>query len=68
MPLEKPGNLLRVGGTPTEREVALLVGQGLANREIAARLFISPRTVQTHAYAKLGVTSRVSLVQEARHG
>ena len=57
--------------TPTERDVVRLVGHGLANKDIAARLFISPRTVQTHlthAYAKLGVTSRVRLVQEAaRH-
>jgi predicted ATPase/DNA-binding CsgD family transcriptional regulator len=58
--------------TPTERDVALLVGQGLTNRGIAAQLFMSPRTVQTHlthAYAKLGVASRVRLAQEAaRHG
>lgn len=58
--------------TPTERDVALLVGQGLTNKDIGARLFISPRTVQTHlthAYAKLGVASRVRLGQEAaRHG
>jgi DNA-binding CsgD family transcriptional regulator len=57
--------------TPTERDVVRLAGQGLANKDIASRLFISPRTVQTHlthAYAKLGVTSRVHLVQEAaRH-
>ncbi|HYH50690.1 MAG TPA: helix-turn-helix transcriptional regulator, partial [Acidimicrobiia bacterium] len=58
--------------TPTERDVVRLVAGGLANKEIAARLFISPRTVQahlTHVYTKLGVTSRVQLAQEAaRHG
>jgi predicted ATPase/DNA-binding CsgD family transcriptional regulator len=57
--------------TPTERDVVRLVSEGLANNDIAARLFVSPRTVQshlTHVYSKLGLTSRVQLVQEAaRH-
>jgi predicted ATPase/class 3 adenylate cyclase/DNA-binding CsgD family transcriptional regulator len=57
--------------TPTEREVVRLLSEGLANKDIATRLFISPRTVQshlTHVYNKLGVSSRVQLVQEAaRH-
>ena len=54
--------------TPTERDVVRLVSEGLANNDIATRLFVSPRTVQTHlthVYTKLGLTSRVQLVQEA---
>jgi DNA-binding CsgD family transcriptional regulator len=54
--------------TPTERHVIRLVSEGLGNKDIAARLFVSPRTVQTHlthVYTKLGLTSRVQLVQEA---
>lgn len=54
--------------TRAEHDVVHLVGDGLANKEIAGRLFVSPRTVQahlTHVYAKLGLTSRVQLAQEA---
>ena len=57
--------------TPTERDVVRLVTEGLGNKDVATRLFISPRTVQTHlthVYAKLSLTTRVQLVQEAaRH-
>jgi DNA-binding CsgD family transcriptional regulator len=59
------------GLTPTERNVVQLVSEGLGNNDIATRLFVSPRTVQTHlthVYSKLGLTSRVQLAQEApRH-
>ncbi|MDQ1136511.1 DNA-binding CsgD family transcriptional regulator [Microbacterium sp. SORGH_AS 1204] len=51
--------------TSQEREVVALVGRGLRNREIAASLFISLRTVElrlTGIYRKLGVNSRVQLV------
>lgn len=54
--------------TPMENDVVRLVREGLGNKDIGARLFISPRTVQTHlthVYSKLGLTSRVQLVQEA---
>ncbi len=54
--------------TPTELDVVRLVSEGLSNNDVATRLFISPRTVQTHlthVYTKLSLTSRVQLVQEA---
>jgi DNA-binding CsgD family transcriptional regulator len=50
--------------TPQEEAVTLLVAQGLSNREVAAELYISPKTVQYHLtriYAKLGVRSRAEL-------
>jgi predicted ATPase/class 3 adenylate cyclase/DNA-binding CsgD family transcriptional regulator len=54
--------------TRAELDVVKLVSEGLGNKEVAARLFVSPRTVQahlTHIYTKLGLTSRVQLAQEA---
>lgn len=57
--------------TPAERDVVRLVSEGLPNKDIATRRFISPRTVETHlthVYTKLGLSSRVQLAQEAaRH-
>jgi DNA-binding CsgD family transcriptional regulator len=50
--------------TPQERKVTRLAAQGLPNRDIAAQLFLSPRTVAYHlykAYPKLGITSRTEL-------
>ncbi|HWO92329.1 MAG TPA: LuxR C-terminal-related transcriptional regulator, partial [Methylomirabilota bacterium] len=57
--------------TPSELEIARLVGQHLSNPEIAARLFVSRATVKTHlvhVFAKVGVDSRSALAAEAlRH-
>ena len=50
--------------TPQEEAVAALVAQGRTNRQVAAELFLSPKTVQYHltrTYAKLGVRSRSEL-------
>ncbi|GII55387.1 hypothetical protein Pth03_37760 [Planotetraspora thailandica] len=47
-----------------EREIAELAAQGLTNRQIAERLFLSPRTVETHlakVFQKLGVSTRTAL-------
>jgi len=52
------------GLTTREQEIAVLVARGLSNREIAARLVISKRTVDAHVnhiFAKLGLSSRVQL-------
>lgn len=49
----------------TERRIAELVADGLTNKEVAAKLFVTVRTVEanlTKAYAKLGVRSRTELV------
>lgn len=54
--------------TPAELDVVRLVSEGLGNKDIAARLFVSPRTVQSHltrVYTKLGLSFRVQLAQEA---
>jgi DNA-binding CsgD family transcriptional regulator len=45
-----------------------LVATGLRNAEVADRMFISPRTVQTHlshVFTKLGISSRAELAAEA---
>ena len=71
----RSGRRWREASTPTadrainplgkrEREVAQLIAEGLSNKEIATRLFLSERTVETHVYNilnKLGFNSRVTI-------
>ena len=50
-----------------EHEIAGLVARGLTNREIAARMFLSEKTVESHlskAFTKLGVSSRAALAAQ----
>jgi DNA-binding CsgD family transcriptional regulator len=55
-----------LGITPRELEILTLVAEGLSNREIAERLFVSENTVKTHcsrAFDKLGARRRTQAVQ-----
>ena len=55
--------------TAQERTIAELAAAGRSNKEIAAQLYLSPRTVGAHLYRifpKLGVTSRAALGQALR--
>ncbi len=57
------------GLTQREREVALLVADGLRSREVADRLSIAPQTVKSHLktiFDKLGVRNRVELSRRLR--
>jgi anti-anti-sigma factor len=65
------GGRVRGGGgwgdlTPADRQVAGLVAQGLTNRQVAERMFLSRHTVDFHLrqiFRKLGIKSRIELVR-----
>ena len=55
----------RFGLTHREAEILRLVAQGHTNKEVAARLYVSPLTIRTHLehiYEKLGVGNRTEAV------
>ena len=61
--------LKELGITQREHEILGLIAEGLSNREIGERLFVSENTVKTHSsrlFDKLGVSRRVQAVQRAR--
>src|SRR5262249_22726148 len=62
-------NLRQLGLTQREHEILGLIAQGLSNREIGEKLFVSENTVKTHSsrlFEKMSVGRRVQAVQEAR--
>lgn len=67
---QEPGTQLGPGAlTPREREVALLVADGLTNSELARRLYISPKTAAVHVSSilhKLGISSRTGVGEVLR--
>ena len=68
-PAPDPARARDAGLTPREHEILLLIAEGLSNREIGERLFVSENTVKTHSsrvFEKLGVNRRVQAVQKGR--
>ncbi len=64
----REGSELRSSLTPREHQILVLIGEGLTMRQMATRLGISPRTVETHVaklYRKLEVRTRVQAVSRA---
>ena len=70
-PAEAPAEAPELAGlSPREREILALIGDGLTNREIGKRLYLSEKTVKNHIsrlLAKLGVQRRVQAAVLATH-
>jgi len=61
--------LRETGLTPREHEILGLIAEGLSNREIGEKLFVSENTVKTHSarvFGKLGASRRTQAVREGR--
>ena len=61
--------LRELGITPREHEILGLIAEGLSNREIGERLFVSENTVKTHSsrlFDKMDVSRRVQAVQKGK--
>ena len=66
--MAREGSEVRASLTPREHEVLMLLSRGLTMRQMATRLGISPRTVETHVaklYRKLDVRTRIQAVSRA---
>lgn len=66
--MAREGSEVRASLTPREHEILMLISRGLTMRQMASRLGISPRTVETHMaklYRKLDVRTRVQAVSRA---
>jgi DNA-binding CsgD family transcriptional regulator len=62
-------SLQELGITPREHEILGLIAQGLSNREIGEKLFVSENTVKTHSsrlFDKMSVNRRIQAVQKGR--
>lgn len=63
------GNLRQLGLTAREHEILGLIAQGLSNREIGEKLFVSENTVKTHSsrlFDKMSVNRRMQAVQKGK--